>query len=137
MTAQKGRDLLLKLDSDGVGTFITVAGLRTRTLAFNAQAVDVTDMESTGEWRELLEGGGIKRAAITGAGLFRDAASDALMRQLFFDGAIRDFQVTIPDFGVVEGPFQITALEFSGRHDGELTFDVALESAGELTFAAE
>ncbi len=136
MAAQKGRDLLLKIDSDGVGTFVTVAGLRSRSLAFNAQAVDITDMESAGEWRELLEGGGIKRAAISGAGLFRDAASDALMRTLFFDGAIRDFQVTIPDFGTVEGPFQITALEFSGRHDGELTFDMALESAGELTFAA-
>ena len=136
MTAQKGRDLLLKIDSDGVGTFVTVAGLRSRTLAFNAQAVDITDMESAGEWRELLEGGGIKRAAISGAGLFRDASSDALMRQLFFDGAIHDFQVTIPDFGAVQGPFQITALEFSGRHDGELTFDMALESAGELTFTA-
>ncbi len=136
MAAQKGRDLLLKIDSDGVGTFVTVAGLRTRSLSLNAQAVDVTDMESAGAWRELLEGGGIRRASIAGAGLFRDAASDALMRQLFFDGAIRAFQVTIPDFGVVEGPFQIVALEFSGRHDGELTFDMALESAGALTFAA-
>ncbi|WP_436640012.1 phage major tail protein, TP901-1 family [Microbaculum sp. FT89] len=136
MAAQKGRDLLLKIDSDGVGTFVTVAGLRTRTLGLNAQSVDVTDMESAGEWRELLAGGGIKRASITGAGLFRDAQSDALMRQLFFDGAIRAFQVTIPDFGIIAGPFQITALEFSGRHDGELTFDMALESAGELTFAA-
>jgi TP901-1 family phage major tail protein len=136
MAAQKGKDLLLKIDTDAAGTFITVAGLRSRTLAFNAQAVDITDMESTGEWRELLEGGGIKRAAIAGAGIFRDQASDALMRQLFFDGEIRDFQVTVPDFGAIEGPFQITALEFSGRHDGELTFDMALESAGALSFAA-
>ena len=30
MSAQKGKDLLLKVDSDGAGTFITVAGLRTR-----------------------------------------------------------------------------------------------------------
>lgn len=136
MAAQKGKDLLLKIDSDGGGSFVTVAGLRTRTLAFNAQAVDVTDMESAGDWRELLDGGGIKRAGLSGAGIFRDAASDALLRQLFFDGEIRDFQVTIPDFGVIEGPFQITALEFSGRHDGELTFDMALESAGQLGFAA-
>ncbi len=136
MAAQKGRDLLLKIDSDGSGTFVTVAGLRSRTLAFNAQAVDITDMESAGEWRELLEGGGIKRAAISGAGLFRDAASDALMRTLFFDGAIRDFQATIPDFGTVAGKFQITALEFSGDHDGEVSFDLALESAGEIGFVA-
>jgi hypothetical protein len=27
MTAQKGKDLLLKLDSDGAGSFVTVAGV--------------------------------------------------------------------------------------------------------------
>ena len=136
MAAQKGKDLLLKLDSNGSGTFVTVAGLRSRVLAFNAQAIDITDMESAGEWRELLDGGGIKRAGITGSGIFRDAASDALLRQYFFDGTIRDFEVTIPDFGVLTGRFQITALEFTGRHDGELFFDMALESAGQLSFAA-
>jgi hypothetical protein len=33
MTAQKGKDLLLKVDSDGAGSFTTVAGLRARSLA--------------------------------------------------------------------------------------------------------
>ena len=56
------------------------------------------------------------------------------MRQTFFDGAVKTFQVVIPDFGMVEGPFQITSLEFAGQHDGELTYELALESAGELTF---
>jgi predicted secreted protein len=46
MTAQKGKDLLLKVDTDGGGSFTTVAGLRARSLAFNAAAVDVTDQES-------------------------------------------------------------------------------------------
>jgi TP901-1 family phage major tail protein len=46
MTAQKGKDLLLKVDSDGAGSFTTVAGLRARTLAFNAASVDITDQES-------------------------------------------------------------------------------------------
>ncbi len=36
MTAQKGKDLLLKVDSNGEGSFTTVAGLRARTLAFTA-----------------------------------------------------------------------------------------------------
>ena len=42
----------------------------------------------------------------------------------------------IPDFGTVQGPFQISALEFAGAHDGEVAFDITLESAGELTFTA-
>ena len=134
MPAQKGKDLLLKMH-DGAG-FATVAGLRAKTLAFNAQTVDVTHAESAGRWRELLEGAGVKRAAVSGAGLFKDAASDALARQTFFDGIVRDCQIVIPDFGTVEGPFQISSLEFAGSHDGEVTFEIALESAGELTFAA-
>lgn len=132
MVAQKGKDLLLKI-SDG-GSYVTVAGLRSRRLAFNAKTVDVTDAESAGRWRELLGGAGVQRASLTGAGLFKDHASDALVRQAFFAGSILSWQVLIPDFGTVTGPFQITALEYSGEHNGELRFELALESAGLLTF---
>jgi TP901-1 family phage major tail protein len=134
MAAQKGKDLLLKL-ADGAD-FIIVAGLRTRRLALNAETVDVTHAESIGRWRELLEGAGVKRASVAGRGLFKDAASDALVRQMFFDGVVKGMQIVIPDFGTVAGAFQITSLEFAGEHDGEVTYEVALESAGELTFTA-
>ncbi|MFA7415244.1 MAG: phage major tail protein, TP901-1 family [Rhizobium sp.] len=134
MVAQKGKDLLLKVH-DG-GAWVTVAGLRSKKLSFNAQTVDVTDAESAGRWRELLGGAGVQRASLAGSGLFKDQASDGLVRAAFFAGAILDWQVLIPDFGTVTGAFQITALEYSGQHDGELTFDLALESAGALSFGA-
>ncbi len=136
MAAQSGKDMLLKLDQTGSGSFVTVAGLRTRSLAFNAAAIDVTDAESAGRWRELLAGGGIKRAAVAGSGIFKDASSDATIRSLFFAGTIRNWQLILPDFGTVEGPFQIVALEFSADHAGEVTFELALESAGQLEFSA-
>jgi TP901-1 family phage major tail protein len=135
MTAQKGKDLLIKI-ADGAG-YTTVAGLRTRRLAFNAETVDVTHAESANRWRELLDGAGVKRAAVSGRGLFKDAATDALLRQTFFEGGIAGYQIVIPSFGIVQGPFQITSLEFAGEHNGEVTYDMALESAGELTFAAD
>jgi TP901-1 family phage major tail protein len=134
MTAQKGKDLLVKI-ADGVG-FTTVAGLRTRRLAFNAETVDITHAESAGRWRELLEGAGVKRASITGRGLFKDASSDALVRQTFFDGTVKNYQMVIPDFGTLEGAFQITSLEFAGEHNAEVTYELSLESAGALTFTA-
>lgn len=136
MTAQKGKDLLLKVDSDGGGSFVTVAGLRARTLAFNAGTVDATDQDSAGRWRELLEGAGLKTARVSGSGIFKDAASDETLRQYFFAGTLRDWQVIVPDFGTVEGPFQIATLEYGGRHDGEVSFDLGLESAGALSFTA-
>ena len=134
MSAQKGKDLLLKMDN---GTsLVTVAGMRSRRLAFNAETVDITHAESAGRWRELLEGAGVRRASVSGRGIFKDGASDALVRQTFFDGAIRACQVVIPDFGTIDGPFQIVSLEFSGEHNGEVIFDLSLESAGALTFSA-
>jgi TP901-1 family phage major tail protein len=134
MGAQKGKDLLVKIDG-GAG-FVTVAGLRSRKLAFNAEIVDITHAESANRWRELLAGAGVKRASISGRGLFKDASSDALVRQAFFDGAVNSAQVVVPDFGTIEGLFQISSLEFSGEHNGEVTFDLSLESAGALTFTA-
>jgi len=136
MTAQRGKDLLLKVDATGGGDFVTVAGLRARSLAFNAATVDVTHTESADEWRELLAGAGVKSARISGGGIFKDASSDETARGLFFNATIRDWQVVVPDFGTVAGAFQITALEYSGSHDNELTFELALESAGALGFTA-
>ncbi|WP_062217012.1 phage major tail protein, TP901-1 family [Aureimonas sp. D3] len=136
MGAQRGKDFLLKLDAEGSGTFQTVAGLRSRRISFNAETVDVTNSDSAGRWRELLGGASVQRAALSGAGIFKDAASDMAVRKLFFEGRIGAFQAIIPDFGRVSGPFQVTALEYSGEHNGEIAFELTLESAGALSFEA-
>lgn len=135
MTAQKGKDLLVKID-DGTGNFVTVAGLRTRRLSLNASTVDATDSESVGQWRELLAGAGVRRASLAGAGIFKDQASDALVRQVFFDGLVRNWQIVIPSFGAIIGPFQISSLDWRGEYTAEVTFDIGLDSAGALTFTA-
>lgn len=134
MTAQKGKDLLIKIDQGG--SFVTLAGLRAKRLAFNAETVDITDAESSGRWRELLGGSGVQRASLSGSGIFKDATSDDLMRSTFFASEIKNWEITIPNFGTITGAFQITALEYSGQHDGEVTFETAMESAGSLSFGA-
>lgn len=136
MAAQKGKDLLIKVDASGGGAFETVAGLRASRITLNAETVDATTADSAGRWRELLSGAGARSAAVSGSGVFKDAASDALVRQAFFDGAAVDAQIIVPDFGTVEGPFAISSLEYAGDHDGEATFEMSLASAGALTFAA-
>lgn len=136
MVAQSGKDLLVKVDMTGGGPFETLAGLRATRVSFNAESVDVTSLESQGGWRELLGGAGLKSAAISGSGVFKDQSTDARTRQLFFDGETPQFQVIIPEFGIVEGAFQITALEYAGTHNGEATYELSLASAGVLTFTA-
>ena len=136
MAAQNGRDLLIKMDMTGNGAFETIAGLRASRLSFNAETVDVTSLESEGGWRELLGGAGVRSASISGSGVFRDANTDGRARQIFFDAEVPRFQVVIPDFGTVEGPFQITALEYAGSYNGEATYEVTMASAGALSFVA-
>ncbi|MDN5786231.1 phage major tail protein, TP901-1 family [Pseudorhodobacter sp.] len=136
MAVQSGKDLLVKLDMVGDGSFETIAGLRATRISFNAETVDVTSLESQGGWRELLAGAGVKTASISGSGVFRDAATDERARQIFFDGEIPAFQVIIPDFGVVEGTFQLSAIEYAGSHNGEATYEMTMASAGALTFTA-
>lgn len=136
MAVQNGKDLLIKVDMIGDGQFVTLAGLRATRINLNTETVDVTSLESAGGWRELLAGAGMKTATLSGSGVFRDHATDARARQIFFDAEMPRFQVIIPDFGVIEGKFQITALDYAGSHNGEATFEVTLASAGQLTFLA-
>ena len=137
MSAQKGKDILLKIgDGADPEVFTTVAGLRARTISLNARSVDATDSDSAGRWRELLAGAGVKQASVSGAGVFRDAASDALIRAAFFAQSADSWRLIVPDFGTLEGPFLVAALEYAGEHEGEATYAITLSSAGEVTFAA-
>lgn len=134
MAVQAGKDLLVKVDMTSDGQFETIAGLRATRISFNAETIDVTTLDSEGCWRELLVGGGVRSAAISGSGVFRDADTDERARQLFFNGETPAFQIIIPDFGIVEGAFQLSSLEYAGALNGEATYELSLMSAGVLTF---
>lgn len=135
MGAQSGKDLLIKLDMTGDGVFQTLAGLRATRITFNSDTVDVTSLESGG-WRELLAGAGVRSATISGSGVFRDDATDERARSIFFAADTPQFQVIVPAFGVVQGAFLITSLEYAGNWDGEATYALAFASAGTLTFTS-
>jgi len=137
MAVQAGKDLLVKVDMTSDGQFETIAGLRATRVSFNAETVDVTTLDSEGGWRELLVGAGVRSAAISGSGVFRDAGTDERARQLFFDGETPDFQIVIPEFGVVQGPFQVASFEYAGTVNGEVTYELSLQSAGRVVFSPE
>jgi TP901-1 family phage major tail protein len=136
MAAQKGKSFLLKIGSGEPVNFTTVAGLRLTRLTLNADTIDVTSVDSVNEWRELLAGAGVKSAAASGQGVFKDAASDATLRTVYFGQDTRMFQIIVPDFGTLTGPFIVQQLEYGGEYKGEVTFGVTLASAGEIVFAA-
>ena len=135
MTFQSSKDMLIKLDMDGVGDFATLAVLQASRISFNSQAINVTTLDGSSSWRELLVGGGVKSVSISGSGVFRDKDADERARQLFFDGSTPLYQVVTPDFGIIEGLFQITSIEYAGQYAGEKTNKISLASVGEIQFA--
>lgn len=136
MAAQRGVAMLVNVDSDGAGTFLALAGLRSKSISFNSETVDTSSADSSNRWRELLANAGLKQATITASGVFDDAASDEDVRGYFFAQTIVDYQFVVPDFGTIEGPFQIASMDYAGEHNGEVTYSFTFESAGELTWTA-
>ena len=137
MSAQRGKDLLLKIgDGGSPEVFNAIGGLRTRTLSLNAETVDITHSQSSGGWRELLAGAGVRDASVSGAGVFLNDTAAETVRAAFFSGEIKNWQIIIPGFGTIEGAFQIANLDYAGDYAGEATMSLALQSAGALAFTA-
>jgi TP901-1 family phage major tail protein len=137
MAAQKGKDLLIKLgDGGGPEVFTAIAGLRTTSLGFNAQTIDITNADSANMWRELLANAGVRQASVSGSGVFKDAASDATVRSIFFNQDLKNWKIVVPDFGEIAGAFAVTALQYEGTYDGEVRMSLTLASAGALSFTA-
>lgn len=144
MAAQKGSAMLLKIDQSGTQT--TVGGLRSTSITFNDEAVDITNKDSLG-MRTLLAGGGTQSVSISGSGVFTDSTTEQAVRTAYFsqantsDGsaaqtaAFDSFQVIVPDLGTFTGTFMIATMGYSGEFNGEVTYDLTLESSGYVTFA--
>ena len=77
---EKGSAFLLKVgDGAASANFGTVAGLRTKRLSINGEAVVVTNKVSGG-WRQLLGGAGVRHVSVSGAGVFTGSAAEARLK---------------------------------------------------------
>lgn len=138
MGRQRGRDVLISIgDDEEPEAFVLIAGIRARTINLTAGLIEATTAQRAQAWREVIAGAGVKRAEVAGAGVFKDAMSDALIRVTFFAGRAPAFEPAIPDFGVMREPVVIVELTYAGDHDGEVTFAIRLASAGVVIFEAE
>ena len=138
MAAQAGIDLVVKI-GDGAKpteTFATVGGARTNSLSFNNTPIDATSASSTGHWREFLDGKPNPSMDISVSGVFQDDSQDAQIKTDMLAATLRNFEIIVPDFGTFEGGYIITSYSVNGSHDGELTFDLSLQSGGQVSFTS-
>lgn len=129
--AQKGASFILAKGATAIG------GFRTRSLAINSEIVDVTTADDTSRYRQLLAATGIKSLTFTGSGIIKDTAAQQALATDVLAQTADTYTVTVPGFGTFSGLFQISSLTMAGEYNGEATFDITIESAGDNTFTAE
>jgi TP901-1 family phage major tail protein len=135
MTAQKGSLMLLKIaDEDNLGHFNVIGGMRTNRMVFNNEMIDTTNKMSGG-WRELLNQSGARSISISGAGIFTDSSSEQKIREYSFANMIKKYQLCFGNGDILQGKFQISSYERSGGYNEEETYNITLESSGEISYS--
>jgi TP901-1 family phage major tail protein len=133
MAAEKGSAFLLKI-GNGAPTpvFSTVAGLRTTQLSINGEAVVITN-KSSGGWRELLPGAGVRSVSVTAAGIFTGSAAETRLKSNALAGTIDDYSLVFESGEQLQGKFLLTRLDYAGDFNGERNYTLSLESSGQVT----
>lgn len=133
-----GKDIIVSMkDNAGTPAFQVVLGLRTRAIKMSSESVDITNVDSTNQWRELLDGTGIKSASFSGDGVFKDNTATAEVQEAFIAGSQRDWKFDMPGYGDFVFSGRITELSFSGGYNDAAMVSITVESAGEVTFTAD
>ncbi|MCF6304411.1 MAG: phage major tail protein, TP901-1 family [Rhodobacteraceae bacterium] len=139
MAKQKGRELLIKIEDSGGGTFSPLAGLNSKSITINNSAIDVTTPDATtpgGDlWTEVLDG--VMNVAVSGDGIFVDEAAELQMQAVAMTGTkVTALQIIVPSFGTFAGNWHIDSIEYGGETEGSVTFSISLSSTGAITFTA-
>lgn len=136
MAAQKGLELLLKVGDGGdPETFTTAAGLRSNNITINNEAVDVTNKSSSGA-RTLLEGAGVNSIDLTASGVFEDDTQITAVRTAAEGNTFINCELVIPadtNTRTYQGTFHVASFAHAGEYNGEVTYEITLNSAGTIT----
>ena len=133
MSAEKGSAFLLKVGDGGAPpAYATVAGMRTTQMSVNGEAVNVTSKDS-GQWRELLSGAGVRSVSVSASGIFTGSVAETRIKANALGGLLDDYELSFESGERMRGRFLVTRLDYSGDHNGERTYSLALESSGAVS----
>ena len=131
MAATAGRLAVLYLQI--AGSYVPVAGLRTRSITFGNTNVDVTTADSSGRWRELLSAAGIQNLDIDAAGTYQNDAAAVTMLQAVQSSALQQCKFYIPNIILITGSFLIDSGKLDSPHNEAMTFELKMLSSGQPT----
>ncbi len=111
-----------------------LASIRTKTVAWNGEAVDVTTDDDSG-FRTLLSNAiGQEQIDLSGDGL----ELDSVLKDIAFDPAVgkqlTDITIEFPDGEIISGNFQFVSFEVVGPYQESTTFTYSMQSSGQWTY---
>lgn len=109
-----------------------IGGVRQKGIELNGEPVNVTADEDAG-WRTLLDEAGEDAVNLTISGVTK---SDVLKRDWFNRTRMGAVQLDYPDGGVITGQFFIASYTETGAYNDATTFDLTLQSSGQVSFDA-
>ncbi|MCK5424793.1 MAG: phage major tail protein, TP901-1 family, partial [Emcibacter sp.] len=92
--------------------------------------------KTSGGWREILSGAGIRHVSLAGSGIFTDSVSEGVLQAKALASSVDNYEVVFESGDKFSGAFQVTSLEYAGDYNGERTYSLALESSGIVSFAS-
>jgi len=132
MAAKKGRLLKVQRDSTGAGAYVDIGHMRSKSYTGANETVDISN-ETDGVWRQLLEGAGNQSVSVSGSGVWNNSTHEAAMRLAAFNDTFEPLKVIDDNGDYITADFQITSFGNSAEHNAELTYDISLESATDVT----
>lgn len=130
MAAQAGSGVLIQIGDDtSPAGYVTIGGLRTKSLSFNGESIDITNDDSSG-WMEILDAQGINSVEVSGSGVFTDEQGFHRVWEAWENKTLTYFKLTIPSFRTIEAKFKVTSISAAGEYNGEVTYDISLQSSG-------
>lgn len=117
-----------------VDAFLLLGGLRSKSLSFSSDAIDITSQESQ-EWKTMLDGSGIRSCSFSGSGVYTKQTAFASLRTAFLNNKLVCLMLQdTKNNELIESCFKISSLEISGDYDAESQYSISGDSSGPVVF---
>lgn len=115
--------------------FKSTGGLRSKSLSFSAEGIDITNEESD-EWKTMLDKAGMRSLEISGSGVYNNYPVFQTLVDKFLANELTCLMfVEVKTGKLYEGCFKLTSLEISGDYDAESNYSISAASSGTITIA--
>lgn len=116
--------------------YTNVGGIRSKSFSVSAEEIDISNEDST-EWKNILDGAGMRSVAISGSGVVTSKASFVALQTAFLANAlVQLIFLEVKSVQVWSAYFKVNSLEKSGDYNAESGLSISASSSGAVVLQA-